>query len=139
MSNNMRRLHRTVFSGQTRVYPDGVAGSSAVNKIGIAMGMSTTGSGPYPASFMVHTFTPSNGAINSTSSTKRMVAANQWAYTMRMTSWPKSTRWIHAIRCDYGDDNVGRYDDDDGDDDVDDDDGDDDDDHDDDDLSLIHI
>lgn len=100
------RIYRIKYTGYTRNYPYGCAGSVYANKIGICSGLSSTGSGPYPASFMALTFdqtaSPSISISSATDAKVVSNAANNWAYNMNLMSWPNSTRWLHAIRCDNG-------------------------------------
>ena len=98
------RRHRISYSGYTRNYPDGIAGIRYGGIIGIAAGLSSTGSGPYPASFMTITYDWNNG-VASSNTPARIVnnATNNWAYTMNLYGWRYSDNWLHTIRCDYYD------------------------------------
>ena len=99
------RIYKITYSGYVRNYSYGCAASTYGNKIGICSGLSSTGSGPYPASFLALTFDQTAAAPSITSSTSAKVvsnAANNWAYNMNLMSWHNSTRWLQAIRCDNG-------------------------------------
>lgn len=97
------RRHRITYSGYTRNYPDGIAGIRYGGVIGIAAGLSSTGSGPYPASFMTISYDWNNGVASSNTSARIVNnAANNWAYTMCLYGWRYSDNWLHTIRCDYG-------------------------------------
>lgn len=98
--------YKVEYSGYVRNYSYGCAASWYQNKIGICSGLSSTGSGPYPASFLALTFdqTLATPSVNSVGNGAKVVsnAANNWAYNMNLMSWPTNTRWLHAIRCDNG-------------------------------------
>ena len=97
------RRHRITYSGYTRNYPDGIAGIRYGGIIGIAAGLSSTGSGPYPASFMTISYSWDSGIVSGNTSAKIVNnAANNWAYTMSLYGWRYSDNWLHTIRCDYG-------------------------------------
>ena len=101
------RIYKLVYDGGSYVrnYPYGCAASLYGTKIGICSGLSSTGSGPYPASFVVLSFDQTAQTPTITSSTTAKVvsnAANNWAYNMNLMSWQNSTRWLQAIRCDNG-------------------------------------
>ena len=97
------RRHLITYSGYTRNYPDGIAGIRYGGIIGIAAGLSSTGSGPYPASFMTISYDWNSGVVSSNTSARIVNnAANNWAYTMNLYGWRYSDNWLHTIRCDYG-------------------------------------
>jgi len=106
-SSSGLRIYKLVYDGGSYVrnYPYGCAASLYGTKIGICSGLSSTGSGPYPASFVVLSFDQTAQTPTITSSTTAKVvsnAANNWAYNMNLMSWQNSTRWLQAIRCDNG-------------------------------------
>ena len=97
------RRHRITYSGYTRNYPDGIAGIYYAGKIGIAAGLSSTGSGPYPATFLVVSYDWNSGVVSGNSTAKRISnAANNYAYTMCLYGWPISSNWLHTVNCNYG-------------------------------------
>ncbi len=94
------RRHLITYSGYTRNYPDGIAGIYFGGRIGIAAGLSSTGSGPYPASFMTIAYSWDNGVVSG-NTLARVVnnATNNWAYTMCLFGWKYSSNWLHTINC----------------------------------------
>ena len=94
------RRHRITYSGYTRNYPDGIAGIYFGGRIGIAAGLSSTGSGPYPASFFNIAYDWDNGVVSG-NTLARVVnnATNNWAYTMCLFGWKYSSNWLHTINC----------------------------------------
>jgi hypothetical protein len=94
------RRHRITYSGYSRNYPDGIAGIYYGGKIGIAAGLSSTGSGPYPASFMVISYSWDSGIVSSYTNAKVISnATSNYAYSMCLFGWKHSSNWLHTINC----------------------------------------
>ena len=101
------RRHRITYSGYTRNYPDGIAGIRYGGVIGIASGLSSTGSGPYPASFMTITYDWNSGVVSSNTSAKVVNnATSNYAYSMRLFGWNYSDNWLHTINCNLEDTHI---------------------------------